>query len=458
MQNTLGVIPTASDDLPLKPNQALGHLPGPKGHWLSGNVNGLLPNLGPFVREQQAEFGDCFTIGLFRDSRAVMLVGPQANETVLLDRDQNFSSRLGWEVLLELFGRNVLVRDFEDHRQHRRLMTHVFKPAALADYLGQMDPIITNALPGYTGAVDVYAQTKQLALDIAVRVFAGIDAGEDIQAWNKDLTAVLGNAMAHRIKVPGTPFWRGLRARDRLRRRLADALPERRAVGGGDLFSQLATQTDEEGVMLSDIDVIDHMFGMLFGAHDTTASSLAMIFWLLAEHVEWQDRLRAECEALHQRTGREHLSYEDLEQLPQVDCVFKEALRLYSPLQLIPRRSVRAFEFQGLQIPANTAIYLVPQAVHFDAKYYPNAAAFDPSRFAPTDEGKQREAPFTFIPFGRGSHMCLGMHFAYMEVRAVLYRLLLSRRLVATTSAQLALEYLPIVRPINSMTVRFEAL
>ena len=135
MQKTLNAIPTSADDLPLKPNQALAHLPGPRGHWFGGNIKNLLPNLGPFVREQQEIHGNCFTVGLFRNLRAVMLVGPQANETVLLDKQNNFSSRLGWEVLLELFGRNVLVRDFADHRQHRQLMTHVFKPKALSSYL-----------------------------------------------------------------------------------------------------------------------------------------------------------------------------------------------------------------------------------------------------------------------------------------------------------------------------------
>ena len=452
MQTTLEAIPVSSDDLPARSNQALNHIPGPKGDWFTGNAKALLPNPGPFVRAQRAQYGDCFTFGLFRNHRAVMLVGPEANETVLLDKHNNFSSRMGWEVLLELFGRNVLVRDFADHRQHRRFMTHVFKPDALAHYLNQMNPIITTALSSYEGEVDVYAETKKMALDIAVRVFAGINASVDIESWNQDLNTVLSNAMAHRIRFPGTRYYKGLRARDRLRNRLSEEISGRRETCDQDLFSQLVNQVNDDGAKLSDTDVIDHMFGMLFGAHDTTASSLAMIFTLLSHYPKWQTELRSECEALYRRTGSTHLSYQDIEDLPTVDWVFKEALRLYSPLQLIPRRSVRSFDFQGLTIPENTAIYLVPQATHFDSRHFPNPEKFDPTRFAPDSE---KPASFSFIPFGRGSHMCLGMHFAYMEVRAVLYQLLLSRNLEPTQPVMPDLEYLPIVRPTKQMNVRF---
>ena len=55
--------------------------------------------------------------------------------------------------------------------------------------------------------------------------------------------------------------------------------------------------------------------------------------------------------------------------------------------------------------------------------------------------------PFAFIPFGRGSHMCLGMHFAAMEVKAVLYRLLLARELRLEERGERTLDYVPVVRP-----------
>ena len=156
---------------------------------------------------------------------------------------------------------------------------------------------------------------------------------------------------------------------------------------------------DGSGRRLSDRDVIDHLLGILFGAHDTTTSALTTMCIKLAGDPAWQERLRAECRAAGEERG-EAPEHGLLDRLPLTDAFFRETLRLYSPLQMVPRRSVREFRFEGHRIPANAPILLFPQATHFDPECFPDPERFDPRRFvdAPTPE------PFAFIPFGRGSH------------------------------------------------------
>ena len=450
---TLSPIAVSSDALPAKPSTDLDHLPGPRGNRLTGNLADLLPNPGPFILAMRRRYGDCFTVGVLWNRRQVILTGPQANRLVLLDEDGNFSSRWGWDVVHDYFARMVLVRDFEDHRQHRRIMTGLFKSEALKGYLAHMEPIIETSLEDWHGEIDVYALQKRLALDIALRVFCGFEPDAINQSLNAELSRVLDNVLARRSVLPWTRSWRARRARDRVRRVLRAELAERRVGDGTDLFSRLATETDDQGRRLADADVVDHMIGMLFAAHDTTASSLTMICLKLAESVEWQERLRIECREVRDQTGRDALAYESLDAVPLLDAFFREALRYYSPLQFIPRRSIRAFEFNGSRIPANAPILLVPQATHFDAAHFPEPDRFDPLRFIT----HARPDPFAFIPFGRGSHMCLGMHFAAMEVKAVLYSLLLRYAIKPASSKPVPVAYLPIVRPARPALLRLEA-
>lgn len=448
---TLQPLPVRSDRLPRKPTRALGHLPGPKGHWLSGNLPQLLPNPGPFLRDCRERYGDCFTVGLLRNQRVLMLLGPQANERVLLDREQLFSSHLGWEVVLNFFGKNLLVRDFEDHRLHRQMMTGLFKPPALRGYVDAMHPIISAALRDLGGDRDLYRFNKQLTLDLAMTVFAGWPTGAQTEVLNRDLSTILDVVMAQRIPLPWTQYGRGLRARDRLRALLHRQVRERRGSDQPDMFTRLANFSDPQGLSLSDQDVVDHMFGILFAAHDTTASTLTMVLQMLVIHPEWQQRLTDEALALQQHHGQNTLCYDMADALPLLECVVKETLRLYAPIQLVPRRTVAATAFNNWDIPANTQVLLAPQATHFDQRHFSDPHAFLPERFL----GSEGRASFAYIPFGKGAHMCLGMHFAMLEIKAVLYQLLLQYEVRASIDAPVPLAYLPMVRPQQPLLVRF---
>ena len=442
-------IPVASDALPRRPSGDLAHLPGPRGHRLWGNSRNFLPNPGQYIRDMRHRYGNCFTVGVLGNRRLVILAGPAANRLVLLDADDNFSSRWGWEVVSAHFPGMVLLRDFADHRPHRRLMTPLFKPAALRQHLVQMDPIIRESIRSWPDAVDVYRENKRLTLEVALRVFGGFTGEAVHEPLYRDMATLLDNVLAGL----GVRRWRGLRAGDRLRRALHKELAMRRLNDGEDLFTRLARWQDESGRRLSDQDVVDHMLGLLFGAHDTTASALTTMSIKLAEDPVWQDRLREECQAVRRDFG-DRLTAEGLDHLPLVDAFFRETLRLYSPLQMIPRRAVRAFRFEGHRIPANAHILLFPQVTHFDAEFFPEPEQFDPLRFvdAPAPE------PFAFIPFGRGSHMCLGMHFAALEVKTVLFQLLLDKRIDPGEKDSGALNYVPIVRPLRSARLRMSPL
>ena len=340
----------------------------------------------------------------------------------------------------------VLLRDFADHRHHRRLMTPLFKPGALRDYLAKLNSIVGESMQEWNGSVDIYRVQKRLALDVALCVFGGFAPGPANDTLYRDLSTVLDNVLA----VPGPRRWRGLRARNRLRYRLHEELAVRRRRDSEDLFTRLAQQTDELGRRLSDQDVVDHMLGLIFAAHDTTASALTTICLKLAEDPAWQTRLRAECQRVLDESGHMSLDWAHVDRLVLVDAFFRETLRQYSPVQIIPRRSIREFHFEGQRVPANTPILLFPQATHFDPEHFPEPDRFDPLRFVDS----ARREPFAFIPFGRGSHMCLGMHFAAMEVKAVLYRLLLTHEIRLGRGNDVELNYVPVVRPLAPARVQ----
>ena len=446
-------VKVASDNLPRNPNVHLEHLPGPNGHWYFGNLRALLPDPAAFLIEMRARYGDCFTVGRLFNRRVVVLCGPAANRLVLLDPEGNFSSRMGWEVMVDFFGGFLMLRDFADHRMHRRLMTDFFKPAALRRYLDAMLPIIRKATPSFDGQPDAYRLARRLSLDIGLQVFAGFAPTSRNEPVYLDTQRILDGVMANRIGIPGSRRWRALRARDRLRARLLAEVQERRNRPGEDMFTRLARFEDADGRNLSDRDIVDHMLGTLFAAHETTAGAMSMMMYSLARHRDWQHRVRAEV-LPHDRDASP--SFERLGDMPLATAVLRETLRLYSPVQLLPRRSVRAFEFLDNHIPENSQIFISPQMCHRDPTLFERPESFRPDRFLAQGSESQAD-PFSFIPFGKGSHMCIGINFAMLAVKALFAHLLQAFDIRLTAERTPDIGYLPTLRPAEQLPLRFRA-
>src|SRR5260370_10869521 len=96
---------------------------------------------------------------------------------------------------------------------------------------------------------------------------------------------------------------RGVRGRKRIVAYFAEQIPIRRAKGGEDLFSQLCHATHEDGALLSNQDIIDHMSFLMMAAHDTLTSSLTSFIGALAANPQWQQKLRDEGTALGVAAG-----------------------------------------------------------------------------------------------------------------------------------------------------------
>ena len=155
---------------------------------------------------------------------------------------------------------------------------------------------------------------------------------------------------------------------------------------------------------------------MLFAGHDTTTSTVAFMFHELLRNPEWIERLRAEHEAAAPdgRVGaRQFMAGE----LPLLDQVLDETLRLYPPAWVGPRRAVDAFEVCGRRVPAGTPVMYSSWASHHLPDVFEDPARFDPTRFEPDRKGALPKG--AYVPFGAGSRSCIGMRFGQLEIRAI---------------------------------------
>ena len=398
--------PTAAD---------LSHIPGDDGLPFFGNTFRLLADPKGEVERLAQRYGPVYRSRAF-GLRITTLLGPEANEFVLFDRQKLFSSAQGWNPFLgKLFPRGLMLLDFDEHRIHRKALSVAFKTEPMRAYLAGLNASIAKGVAGWGGRdMLFYPAIKQLTLDLAATSFFGRELGPDMDALKRAFIDMVAAAIAVvRVPLPGTLMARGVKGRKFMVEFLGREIETRRRAQGDDLFSQLCKASTDDGRLLSAQEIVDHMSFLMMAAHDTLTSSLTSFVWFLAANPAWQTRLREEIAALALGAGA--LPYERLDDLPLTEMAFKESLRLIPPVPTIPRRTLRDTEFRGFKIPAGARVGVNPLYTHHMGEIWPEPETFDPLRF--TEANSQGRHKYAYVPYGGGAHMCLGLHFAYMQAK-----------------------------------------
>ncbi|WP_159008154.1 cytochrome P450 [Bradyrhizobium sp. S69] len=446
----------ASPAIPLTPPKrgSLRHIPGDEGWPIVGRTLAVLADPKGEVERMAAKHGMVYRSRVLGET-SISLLGPEANELVLLDQSKLFSSTYGWGNILDrLFPRGLMLLDFDEHRLHRRALSVAFKSGPMKSYLAELDAGIAARVAQWKaqpGPMLFYPAMKQLTLDLAATSFLGTGIGPEVNEITRAFVDMVAASVTPiRQPWPGTPMARGVKGRARVVAYFSEQIPIRRANGGQDLFSQLCHATHEDGALLSTQDIVDHMSFLMMAAHDTLTSSLTSFVAELAANPRWQTKLRDEVNALGIASG-EPTTFGNLEAMPLSEMAFKEAMRMRPPVPSIPRRATRDFSFKGYAMPAGTGVSFNPLFTHHMPEIWPDPERFDPMRF--TDEAQRARHRFAYVPFGGGAHMCLGLHFAYMQAKCFARHFLQNINVALQPGAKPDWQMWPIPKPRDGLRV-----
>jgi cytochrome P450 len=310
---------------------------------------------------------------------------------------------------------------------------------------------VTASLAG-SDTVDFHEFSKNLLAQLSSNVFLGEnDPSQAIKLQKAFRDAVEATMAIVRKPWPGTKYNRGLVGRKTLEEYFASKVEEKRNSDSLCLFANLCNAVDGSGNKFTNQQICDHMIFLMMAAQDTTSSALTSIIFALTECPEWQERLRAEYSEF------DSIADIDLTKLKETSWVFREALRMYTPGAIIPRRAKCDFEFEGYKIPAGAVVSIAPIHNHYDPEYWTQPEDFDPLRFSP-DRAEDKKHKFLFLPFSGGPAQCIGMHFAELEIKIILFHLLKSFTISRDTSKKVNWIKAPVWHPKNGLNVSFSKL
>jgi cytochrome P450 len=265
------------------------------------------------------------------------------------------------------------------------------------------------------GSFDMLVEMRRIALLIFMRNLFNIDFAPDMdRLWRPILHLLKYISPGLWIFLPGKQRFGYTKDIEAIDNFLYDIIRQRRSGVGvsSDLLSLLVS------VPGFDDDLIrDQCLTMLIAGHDTSTALLAWTLYLLGNHPQVMRGVQEEVDQL----GGQPPVIEDLDQLPYLEQVIFETLRLYPPIHTGMRFTTDEVELLDCRVPRDSRLMYSIFLTHHMERYWPDAEKFDPQRFCP--ENKKGRQPYTYMPFGGGPRNCIGAAFAQVEVKVVLARL-----------------------------------
>ncbi|XP_050431550.1 probable cytochrome P450 6a13 [Adelges cooleyi] len=185
--------------------------------------------------------------------------------------------------------------------------------------------------------------------------------------------------------------------------------------------TDLVINKSELSVSFKEMDIIANAFFLFLAGFETVSTTMSICLYELALKKPIQDRVREEILTAKSNHNSD-LNDGFLAELPYVEMVLAETLRMYPPLSIIFREASKSYQVPGedLVIEKGTKIAIPAYSLHMDPMYYPDPITFNPERFTPEEKAKRPSG--VYMPFGEGPRQCLA--FAEIEMKLALSEIL----------------------------------
>lgn len=192
----------------------------------------------------------------------------------------------------------------------------------------------------------------------------------------------------------------------------------------------------KEHKTMSDDEIIGLTYLFLIAGCETIKATLSFVTYLLATNPECQEKLLIEVDKFF--TKYDVPNYENISNLPYLDMVIAETLRMFPPAFKYSREASKDCVILGQRIPTGLVVEVAVVHLHYNPTIWPEPEKFIPERFS--EKAKQQRHPFAYLPFGAGPRSCLGDRLALLVIKITLLRVLKKFKFETCTKTQIPVQ------------------
>ncbi|MCU0347050.1 MAG: cytochrome P450 [Saprospiraceae bacterium] len=390
----------------------------------------FLRNPFEFTVKRSHEMGDFYMMP-FLLRKIFVITNHEAVAHVLTKNQKNYRKSPAYRQLRLAIGTGLVTSEGEFWRSQRRLVQPAFYKTQLEElfkgmavvagkYIAELHEKTKRGEP-----LDASKEMMEATARIVLKTLFSTEDTADINEMYRVMMDAQDYLVYRTVKPYMIPFTYLNGSHRKFKRDIAwfnryifDLIEKRRHDPNppNDLLTMLLTSKDEDtGQAMSDQALRDEAVTLFAAGHETSATALSWALWLLSNHPDVVQKMRGEIAAV---LGDRMPGFEDLRKLTYTMQVIQEVMRLYPPGFAIGRQPLAEDEILGVKIPLNAIMFISIAAMQRDPRYWERPHDFFPEHFNP-DVEKERPK-LAYMPFGAGPRMCIGNHFALMEMQLLL--------------------------------------
>ncbi|KAL7608147.1 hypothetical protein Lser_V15G12417 [Lactuca serriola] len=376
-----------------------------------------------FVRLRRLRYGKWFKTRLF--GKVHVFVPSVVGAKTILTNDFQLFNKGYIKSMADAVGKKSLLSvPVESHKRIRRLLSTPFSMDSLSVFVKKFDKLLSTRfkkLAENGKSFVVLDFSMKIAFDAMCGMLMSVTDESLLEKIERDCTAISNAMLSFPVMIPGTRYYKGMKARERLMKLFEEMISSRRSSKEPHedfLQSMLERDSFPDDQKLNDSEIMDNMLTLIIAGQTTTAAAMMWSVKFLDENKEVQNMLREEqLIILRNKPKGALLSHEDLNKMSYSSKVVKETLRMSNVLLWFPRVALDDCKIQDFEIKKGWHVNIDATHIHYDPAMYKDPLKFNPSRF---DEIPK---PYSYIPFGSGPRTCLGINMAKVTMLVFLHRL-----------------------------------
>ncbi len=401
--------------------------PGPKGNFLLGNLREFQTNPLKYLIKLREDYGNFVQFRLGPFQKFYLINDPELIKEVLVTKQQSFVKSKDIQTLKAVVGEGLLTSEKETHRKQRKLIQPSFKRTHINSYGEDMIDTTLNYIFKWEEEEErlISEDMLNITLGIISKTMFSMEFEEGADVIGEPMEAVMKQGIKRMRSLVQVPLFIPTKENRELKKAITaldnvlyNIINQRKlsTTKHDDLLGVLMDAKDDtDGTSMSDQQLRDELMTIFLAGHETTANALTWTLYLLAKHPEVQYKLHQELKSV---LGSELPKVEHYSNLSYTQNIVWEALRLYPPAYVIGRQVDEDVTIGDYLLKKGETVMLSQYVMHRNEAYFKDPDKFIPERF---ENDFMKSLPsFAYFPFGGGPRVCIGNHFALMEIVLVL--------------------------------------